>query len=61
MHPRYRGRLGEYLKEIDERRLERYKERPWELRTRSQNSNILFVFGFTGVATLLLVLVFWLV
>ena len=51
MHPRYRGRLGEYLKDIENRRYDRYKDRPWELRTRTQNGNILFVLGFTGVAT----------
>ena len=31
---RYSGRLGEYMGEKEKERLERYKDRPWELQSR---------------------------
>jgi hypothetical protein len=34
---RYRGRVGEYLKQKEEERLDRYKDRPWELQSKDPN------------------------
>lgn len=45
MVSRYRGKLGEYLWEKDKERLERYKDRPWELQSRSQTGGELFALG----------------
>lgn len=36
MVSRYRGKVGEYLWEKERERLERYKDRPWELQSKSQ-------------------------
>ena len=36
---RYRGRLGEYMWEKEKERLERYKDRPWELQSRESPGN----------------------
>jgi hypothetical protein len=43
MVSRYRGKLGEYLWQKDMQRVERYKDRPWELQSRSQTGGELFV------------------
>ncbi len=58
MVSRYRGRLGEYLWQKDMQCLERYKDRPWELQSRSQTGGELFVLavvcigGLTGLLLL---------
>ena len=49
MHPRYRGPAGQYLWEKGMERLERYKDRPWELQSRDAAGSPLFVLLFTGV------------
>ena len=43
MVSRYRGRIGEYMWQKDMQRLERYKDRPWELQSRSQIGDELLV------------------
>jgi hypothetical protein len=61
MVSRYRGRLGEYMWQIDMQRLERYKDRPWELQSRSQRGSELFVVAVVcigGLAGLLLLSLF---
>ncbi|HZA25227.1 MAG TPA: hypothetical protein VFA32_21970 [Dehalococcoidia bacterium] len=58
MISRYRGKLGEYLWQKEMQRLERYKDRPWELQSRSQTGSELFVLtavcvgGLTGLLLL---------
>jgi hypothetical protein len=42
---RYRGKLGEYLWQKDMQRVERYKDRPWELQSRSQTGGEFFALG----------------
>jgi hypothetical protein len=57
MVSRYRGMLGEYMWQKDMQRLERYKDRPWELQSRSQIGSELFVLAVVcigGLAGLLL-------
>ena len=39
MLSRYRGRVGHYLWEIDQQRLRRYKDRPWELQSKDTNGS----------------------
>ena len=39
MNPRFRGRIGEYLWEKEQERLKRYKDRPWELRSKEPRDN----------------------
>jgi hypothetical protein len=61
MVSRYRGRLGEYMWQMDMQRLERYKDRPWELQSRSQLGSELFVLAVVcigGLAGLLLLSLF---
>jgi hypothetical protein len=61
MVSRYRGRLGEYMWQMDMQRLERYKDRPWELQSRSQRGSELFVVAVVcigGLAGLLLLSLF---
>jgi hypothetical protein len=61
MVARYRGSLGEYMWQKDMQRLERYKDRPWELQSRSQIGGELFVLAVVcigGLAGLLLLSLF---
>lgn len=53
MVSRYRGRLGEYMWQKDMERLERYKDRPWELQSKSQTGGELFVLGLVLVGGLI--------
>ena len=39
MLSRYRGRVGHYLWEMDQQRLRRYKDRPWELQSKDTNGS----------------------
>ena len=52
MNPRFRGRIGEYLWEKERERLKRYKDRPWELRSKEPRDNPLFSF-LIGLESLL--------
>ena len=56
MNPRFRGRIGEYLWEKEQERLKRYKDRPWELRSKEPRDNPLFsiLIGLGVIAGLLL-------
>ncbi len=47
---RYRGRVGEYLREMEKERLERYKDRPWELQSKVSTGNAFFVLVFVCLA-----------
>jgi hypothetical protein len=61
MVSRYRGMLGDYMWQKDMQRLERYKDRPWELQSRSQIGSELFVLAVVcigGMAGLLLLSLF---
>jgi hypothetical protein len=61
MFSRYQGMLGEYMWQKDMQRLEPYKDRPWELQSRSQLGSELFVLavvGIGGLAGLLLLSLF---
>ncbi len=55
MLPRYRGKLGEYMWQKEMERLNRYKDRPWELQSRQQAGGeliilaIVFAVGFGGL------------
>jgi len=48
MPPRYLGLVGEYLWEME--RLDRYKDRPWELQSREAAGSPLLVLLFIGAA-----------
>ena len=50
MVSRYRGRVGEYLWEKDRERLERYKDRPWELQSRNRDGSAFFATAFWFIA-----------
>ncbi len=52
MIPRYRGLVGEYLWEKEMERLERFKDRPWELQSKEQSGDPLFVLLFVVVGVL---------
>ena len=58
MPPRYRGLAGEYLWEKEMERLERYKDRPWELQSRESAGSPLFVLLFVGAAMVAGLMVF---
>jgi hypothetical protein len=61
MVSRYRGAIGEYMWQKDMQRLERYKDRPWELQSRSQIGGELFILAMVcigGLAGLLLLSLF---
>jgi hypothetical protein len=47
--PRFRGPAGEYLWEKEMARLERYKDRPWELQSKKLDGNPGFVLLVTGL------------
>ena len=49
MLPRHGGKLGEYLWEKEMERLERYKDRPWELQSREDAGGPLFTLLFVIV------------
>jgi hypothetical protein len=36
---RYRGQVGEYLRQKEQERLDRYKDRPWELQSKDSNGS----------------------
>ena len=52
MVPRYRGLVGEYLWEKEMERLERYKDRPWELQSKESDGNPGFVLLFVALGTM---------
>ncbi len=52
MIPRFRGRVGEYMWEKEQERLERQKDRPWELRSQQSSGNPLFVLLFISLGIL---------
>ena len=61
MVSRYRSMVGEYMWQKDMQRLERYKDRPWELQSRLQIGSELFVLAVVcigGLAGLLLLSLF---
>ena len=55
MPPRYRGKLGEYLWEKEMERLNRYKDRPWEMQSKRETGDelialvIVLTVGFAGL------------
>ena len=49
MPPRFGGLAGEYTWEKEMERLERYKDRPWELQSRDAAGNPLFVWLIVAV------------
>ncbi len=49
---RYRGRIGEYMWQKEQERLERSKDRPWELRSQQSSGNPLFVLLFISLGIL---------
>ncbi len=49
MFPRHGGKLGEYLWDKEMERLERYKDRPWELQSREAAGGPLFTLLFVVV------------
>ena len=49
MISRYRGRVGEYLWEKEMQRLERYKDRPWELESKYQPGADLFALALVCI------------
>ncbi len=49
MLPRHGGKLGEYLWAKEMERLERYKDRPWELQSREVAGGPLFILLFAVV------------
>ncbi len=55
---RYRGRAGEYIWEKEKERLERYKDRPWELQSKASAGDAFFVLVFVGLGILGGLLVF---
>ena len=51
MLPRYYGgKIGEYMWEKEMERLERFKNRPWELQRRETSENPLFVLLIISIA-----------
>ncbi len=61
MIPGYRGILGEYMFEKEMERLERYKDRPWELQSKAQTGGpliamvLVLLTVFVGLALLSLI------
>ncbi len=61
MLSRHGGKVGEYLWEKEMERLERYKDRPWELQSREAAAHpllVLIIFNVTIVAALLAISLF---
>lgn len=58
MFPRFGGRVGEYMWEIEQERLKRYKDRPWELQSRESQGNPLLVLLFICMAILAVIFLF---
>ena len=56
MIPRYRGRLGEYMWEKEVERLERYKDRPWELQSKAQTGGEVIALVIVCVCSLIVLL-----
>jgi len=50
MRLRFRGPAGEYLWEKEMERLERYKDRPWELQSREAAGNPLLALLIVSIA-----------
>ncbi len=50
MRLRFRGPAGEYLWEKEMERLERYKDRPWELQSRQPAGNPLLALLIVSIA-----------
>ena len=61
MLPRYGGKVGEYLWEKEMERLERYKDRPWELQSREAAAHPLLVLIIFNVAIVVGILAFSLI
>ncbi len=49
---RYQGRVGEYMWQKEQKRLKRYRDRPWELRSQQSSGNPLFVLLFISLGIL---------
>ena len=49
MLSRFGGKVGEYMWEKEMERLERYKDRPWELQSKEADGSPLFVLLFVVV------------
>ena len=58
MIPRYRGLVGEYLWEKEMERLERFKDRPWELQSKESRGDPLFVLLFVVVGIMAGLMIF---
>ncbi len=61
MLSRFGGKVGEYLWEKEMERLERYKERPWELQSREVAAHPLLVLIIFNVAIVVGILAFSLI
>ncbi len=55
---RYQGRVGEYMWQKEQERLERYKDRPWELRSQESSGNPLLVLFFICLGLLACIFLF---
>ena len=51
MIPHYGGKVGEYMWQKEMERLERFKDRPWELQSRQAAENPLLVLFLISIAT----------
>ena len=58
MIPRYRGLVGEYLWEKEMERLERFKDRPWELQSKDSSGDPVFVLLFIAVSIIAGLMIF---
>ena len=58
MIPRYRGLVGEYLWEKEMERLERFKDRPWELQSKESGGDPVFVLLFIVVGIIAGLMIF---
>ncbi len=61
MLSRFGGKVGEYLWEKEMERLERYKDRPWELQNKEVAGSPLLVLIFFNVAIVVGILAFFLI
>ncbi len=61
MLSRFGGKAGEYLWEKEMERLERYKDRPWELQSKEGAGSPLLVLIFFNVAIVVGILAFSLI
>ncbi len=58
MFPRFGGKVGEYLWELERERLKRYKDRPWELQSRASRGNPLLVLLFISLGIVAIIFLF---